>query len=72
MKILLSGSNRGKRIEWIEKFGRLLLDEGFIPIFCKGRISSWNIKVDACIKINIFDSAHSYISNNITTFSSFL
>lgn len=46
--------------------------EGFIPIFCKGRISSWNIKVDACIKINIFDSAHSYISNNITTFSSFL
>lgn len=28
--------------------------------------------LDACIKINIFDSAHSYISNNITTFSSFL
>lgn len=24
MKILLSGSNRGRRIEWIEKFGRLL------------------------------------------------
>lgn len=23
-KILLSGSNRGRRIEWIEKFGRLL------------------------------------------------
>lgn len=24
MKILLSGSNRGRRIEWIEKFGGLL------------------------------------------------
>lgn len=43
MKILLSGSNRGKRIEWIEKFGRLLVDEGFIPIFCKGRKSHCGI-----------------------------
>lgn len=57
---------------WIEKFVRLLQGEGFISLlgriadnFGKERISPWNIGVDTCIKINIFDPARSYICNNI-------
>lgn len=62
---------------WIEKSAKLLRGEGFISLlgriadnFGKERISPWNIGVDTCIKINIFDPARSYICNNITTFAS--